>query len=312
MTLEEHKALYRTLSKFDKDLSDYGVSTEERSTFFHQLDLDRAHELVAKLGYTELETKCIIESVESCREAQKGKNPFIYVADNIYELMLLLTRFWVEQPAYIYRGHSNSHWELIPSWYRSRVVRDIQLYNTAMNARYRRSENKQIGRNLNLSPLEREAIVQHYGSGTLLIDTTMSIRIAAFFATFELGESRGDVGRIYILNTDRLEEHGILLLRASQLPYEFTRIHTTKACFLQGWARGEDFNHGDYLQRLSDSEAPQFVSFTGQVGLTDPNMYFLEWNYCEAGNDVWEFDFKQTGETFTDPYWAVSQHELDY
>lgn len=312
MQIEESKSMYLALSRFDKELFVHGFSNQDREAFWSSPRPDLARKLFSQLSYGEREAAQLLEFVEACRQLQANKNPFVNVADDIYELMLISTRFWVERPDYVCRGHGDEHWELIPSWYRSPVERDIQLYETAMNSRYQRIEQERVGTKLNLSPFEREAVVQHYGSSTLLIDVTESIRIAAFFATFTLDKPLGTRGRLYILKTARFKEHGFSLLRASQIPKEFTRIHTTKGCFLQSWERGTDFDDSGYLSRFTAGESSDSVSFAGRSGLKDPNRYTLEMQYIELGNDVWEFHFAQTAEIFTDPFWGVTQHQLDY
>jgi hypothetical protein len=311
MLLEAHRDLYRSLSKFDKDLLDNSVSTAERLRFWKFLDTGDARKLLAKLGYPEHEADGLLKDIHACRELRKRKDPVFTVSENIYELMLLLTEFWVERPDYIYRGHGDYTWEIIPSWYRAPFDRDVQLYETAMNSRYRRIEKKQIGKRLDLSAFEREAIVQHYGSSTLLVDFSASIRVACFFGTFTIDNPMGQLGRLYILNTTHLKEHGLTLLRAAQIPMDFRRIHLTKGCFLQSWARGVDFDTGAYHARISGDNATDRMHFAGKVDLQDPNRYLLAVRLIES-KCMLEFVFKQEGGSFQDPRWRVSQSELDY
>jgi hypothetical protein len=86
-----------------------------------------------------------------------------------------------------------------------------------------------------LPPLHQDAIVQHYVSGTPLLDFTTSIYVAAFFAT--LGAPNTDppeMGAIYRVFPKEVRD-SLRLARVvafPELPASFSRIHRQKGLFL--------------------------------------------------------------------------------
>lgn len=96
---------------------------------------------------------------------------------------------------FLFRGHSDSSWELEPTlerirpdlednflsaWYRMAEKHSIDNYKRAIKLFLNDKENRFISSNITL--LEWLSIMQHHGAATRLLDVTNSPLIAAFFA----------------------------------------------------------------------------------------------------------------------------------
>jgi hypothetical protein len=158
---------------------------------------------------------------------------------NIYDL-LLASRVVLDDRTgeqRIYRGHRDSAWQLLPSYYRSSPVRSDMLSATVRRGRlvYLQKRFPEVDL-ASLGELEQEAVIQHYLSGTRLLDFTRSPEIAAFFATHLSQEaSAADLpafGAIYRISPADL--HGLTLGRveAPELPEAFLRIHRQRGVFI--------------------------------------------------------------------------------
>lgn len=87
-----------------------------------------------------------------------------------------------------------------------------------------------------LTPLPQEAVIQHYLSGTKLLDFTKSIYVAAFFATSDFSSrfgSRPSFGAIYRIASEEIDELAMGKIEAPDLPKRFRRIHCQRGVFLQ-------------------------------------------------------------------------------
>jgi len=96
---------------------------------------------------------------------------------------------------YLFRGHSDSSWELEPTlerirpdledndlsaWYRMAEKRSIDNYKRAIKIFLSDKENRYISNDITI--LEWLSIMQHHGAATRFLDVTKSPLIAAFFA----------------------------------------------------------------------------------------------------------------------------------
>lgn len=100
---------------------------------------------------------------------------------------------------FLFRGHSDSTWELEPTlerirpdlednyikgWYIAAEKRSIENYKRAIKLFLNEKENRFISNDI--SPLEWFSIMQHHGAATRLLDVTNSPLIAAFFASTDV------------------------------------------------------------------------------------------------------------------------------
>ena len=107
---------------------------------------------------------------------------------------------------WIFRGQSNSEWDLIPTLYRpplnDSILKARQDYTNAfINAL--KKEAPHLGLD-NLKDSEYLAIAQHYGFYTPLLDFTWNVEVAAYFAT--LGGQPGQIGVIFAFNVREYQE----------------------------------------------------------------------------------------------------------
>lgn len=102
-----------------------------------------------------------------------------------------------KERGWMFRGQTNSDWDLVPSLYRppndAATLKARQDYTDAFLDALQ-SESTRLGLN-GLSDSEYLAIAQHYGFYTPLLDFTWNAEVAAYFAT--LGGQRGQIGAIF-------------------------------------------------------------------------------------------------------------------
>jgi len=185
---------------------------------------------------------------------------------NIFDLLLFAVLSGWDRPSNtsFYRGQADASWHLEPSSCRGHLRRDtkemakefvrsirspsdspgpyLEHLESHWNAEREtkreqlRRERPEIARRLEqlkngpLSEFEEEAIIQHYLSGTPLIDVTQSIYVAAFFAT-RGAANRSVFGAIYPITQGDIER-GARFLRYQDVPPEFLRIHRQEGAFL--------------------------------------------------------------------------------
>lgn len=118
--------------------------------------------------------------------------------DEIYEIIEEYNTYWklprtggnTETRAF-YRGQANALWSIEPS---------ILRCDTDEGAQYRKYQSKLLGKNL----FDQFAYLQHYVTGTRLIDFTINPEVALYFACEK--ESMSDAALfLYIYNSHRAE-----------------------------------------------------------------------------------------------------------
>jgi hypothetical protein len=106
-------------------------------------------------------------------------------------------------PGFVFRGHANNRWKLRPTLYRN-----IQGLKIDENGHLERFKKYLIGRSQevqNLSDNEIWALGQHYGLCTPLLDWSVSIAVALFFA-FESDDKNitGKYRSLFILKAEEI------------------------------------------------------------------------------------------------------------
>jgi hypothetical protein len=137
----------------------------------------------------------------------------------------------------IYRGHFDSSWQLIPSYYRSSPTRADNISAMVRQGRlaYLKKRFSSVDFS-SLTELQQEAVIQHYLSGTRLLDFTKSLAIAVFFATFAQpphSSDSPDLGAIYRISPRDISELMLGSVEAPELPSQFLRIHRQQGVFIQ-------------------------------------------------------------------------------
>jgi FRG domain len=173
----------------------------------------------------------------------------------------------------LYRGHLDSRWRLQASYYRKlsdrREARDdradvisgffgvhvVPLDDMSAEERARMvvelCRQYPVASLEGLEPLQQEAIIQHYLSGTKLIDFTTSIYVAGFFATTIPGpmaaNERPPMGAIYRIAPRELDELPVdsfasIARMVSSSRFDSERRSTNRVC-------GRDGCFGTPMQR---------------------------------------------------------------
>ncbi len=186
---------------------------------------------------------------------------------NIYDLLLFATyTLWARPgPSTFYRGQRCSEWRLVPSSCRSHLETiDLSKMSDEFMMKIRsgdsapgtflahlethwneqrdqkqkdlRDKFPKIAAKLqqltsaSTRVFQEEAVIQHYLSGTPLLDVTQSFHVAAFFATRERKDLKR-MGAIYFILPADVD--GVAkIVNFADLPHDFARIHMQKASFL--------------------------------------------------------------------------------
>lgn len=192
---------------------------------------------------------------------------------NIYDLVLygLVGGFERADAGWIFRGQRDAQWDLLPSFYRTRpgllrpeskALADLltrELHALEEERAFKAPFGLRSGvlaewhierqRILNafrshpafslleaLSEYQQDAVIQHYHSGTPLLDCSRSLCVAAFFATQWHGrrESRAPTkGAVYVVSPRDLEENLVSgRVAAIEVPAIFERPLRQKAVFI--------------------------------------------------------------------------------
>ncbi len=311
-----HRRLYEQLSSQDWELHNAGISAERRHNFWTAVEHDEydTEGIEDQAGLQAL--RSVQEVVATCRKirerARQGYGA--WCASSIYELLLVLfTSHIVESDAVVYRGHLDTRWELVPSFFRLRPRISPLLYPRTVYGGYRYAE-RVVGEPLNLPPVQAEAAAQHYGTATTLLDVTESLRVAAYFATTPLRptERRGPIGSIYALSTKDLERVQRAVIRGRDMTPKLSRIHATKGAFLSAWGYSADEASAPPVTSAGDFV--RWFNRSGKVRTTLDEMgYGIE--QAVASPQLSEsavYPFYQTADEFEDRRWGVTRDSLGF
>ena len=140
----------------------------------------------------------------------------------------------------LFRGQSNSEWEISPSINRSGIDREIEeqrgklfcdiLSELSLNTltSFHPYTNSRL--DLRVSPYSYWAAAQHYGVRTNLIDFTTDAAIAVFFACSTTPTSDGQTASVYVLPLEHALEKGCEVI----LPPPFAeRLYTQRGVFIR-------------------------------------------------------------------------------
>jgi FRG domain len=311
----EPKDIYGRFSILDKRYADRGIPVARRRSLWSALDQDPmiagmlADHTIDRRVRDRLRTD--FTECRQIRAAAFGERT--WCATSIYELLLALFFLVPSSDDFVFRGHLDAEWRLIPSFFRMTPRASLLLHARMVYGAYRWAE-RRVGKELKLTPFGAEAAAQHYGAGTTLLDVTESLRIAAYFATTPLRETdrQGDFGAVYVLGVDDLMRSGRSLLRGSDLPPELARIHRTQGAFISGIGVHDAVGHrpapvvesaADIVEWLNASEHKITYMEEGGLGVEES---LATGRFTESS----EVRFRQTGERFEDPVWGVSRSHL--
>jgi hypothetical protein len=312
-SIDDLRGVYQHLSQLDLGLHRGGLSAERRRVLWVDLDQDPLVKSLSASDSTPASVRSkVTEDLLVVRELRERAfaDPDTYCASSIYEALLVLFFFTVEGDDFVYRGHLDATWRLIPSFYRAQPRISLMLLAKTIYGAYRYLE-RELGHPLTLTPFEAEAVAQHYGRQTTLLDVTESLRVAAYFATTPLRDvdKQADYGSLYVLGANDLAQAGRAVLRATSLPVTFSRVHQTKGAFVSGLAYA-DVPHPKPVESAADivnwiNTAAKGMSTVDEMGLGIE--VALQTHGSQESAIV---KFRQTGEQFSDPDWGVSREQF--
>jgi hypothetical protein len=181
------------------------------------------------------------------------------IFSNVYDTLFAYLAMGVHGADDNYRGQRDCRWKLEASFYRlpgNQLDLDDEKISALegfygvltvpideMDSKDLESRLADIGRAdtallvAGLTPIQCEAVIQHYHSGTKLLDFTKSIYVAAFFATLPpVSKQRwteADIGAIFRIGDSEVERFGMGRVTAPELPERFERIHRQSGVFLR-------------------------------------------------------------------------------
>lgn len=131
---------------------------------------------------------------------------------------------------YVFRGHSNCSWGLVPTKRRIKTQRSTDFFE-ACETQF--SSSVQNLFDANYKPIELEALCQHYGIPTDLLDFTEHFEVAAYFA--QAKKSCDGVGCIWAFERAALERTGRFIHYAQISPRKGPnqRIVRQGGCFVR-------------------------------------------------------------------------------
>ena len=133
--------------------------------------------------------------------------------ESIFDLVVFVERF-LDLPSWLYRGHADSDWLLIPNMMRDYVTSSITSATEPARIPFPQSTSdfvywminndrvKQLAGGRNYDDVEALAIAQHYKFQTPLLDFSKNLRVAAFFASHPPKQS--GCGVLYCINVREL------------------------------------------------------------------------------------------------------------
>jgi hypothetical protein len=313
--LEALRQIYNRFSRLDYGLMRGGMAPDRRRALWAGLaDDPLITDIINDRSTSAAMRNTMKADVEEWRriheEALIVDSSEPWCADSIYEAMLAIFFLSIDGDEFVFRGHLDADWQLIPSFFRRKPRANLMLHARAVYGAYKWAE-REVGASLNLTPFGVEAAAQHYGAGTTLLDVTESLRVAAYFATTPLRSSdkQGQYGTIYCLSVNDLKNMGRGVLRARSLPDALVRIHKTKGAFISGLGYLDDANAkavrsaDDIIEWINKSE--QVISELDESGIGIAAS-FMAGAHPETGI----VKFKQTGAQFEDQLWGVSRKQL--
>jgi hypothetical protein len=311
--VNEFQGIYNRLSAVDLRFHRVGLSAERRRALWARLDDDPSMKDI--LDGDEMPSAArdkLRADLRVCREARERAfaDPDNYRAFCVYEALLAFFYLTVEGRDFVYRGHLDAGWRLVPSFFRLQPRVSLQLLPQLIYSAYRTVE-KRLGQPLGLTPFGAEAAAQHYGAGTTLLDVTESLRVAAYFATTPLrpGDRQGEFGALYVLSAADLARAGRAILRAESLPPALTRIHRTRGAFVSGtgYTGMGDTKSVEDVRDIVD----WLNAFMSNMNLADEMGFGIESALRDHRlEESAVIQFRQTGNQFSDPAWGVARGQF--
>jgi hypothetical protein len=310
-----HKAIYQRISVLDLRYAKGGMPLERHRALWAGLDEDP--------GFREIldnpeEPRRLRDSLGAdLRECRRLRDTAFrqdddWVASSIYEALLALCCFLPSGDDFVFRGHLDAAWHLIPSFFRMQPRVSLLLVARMIYGAYRWAE-RAVGQPLMLTPFQAEAAAQHYGAGTTLLDATESLRVAAYFATTPLrpAGTQAELGAIYVLSVADLKAAGRQVLRSRDMPVALTRVHRTRGAFISGlgYTKGE---RDPVVQSADDigewlNASPYRMNELDEAGL-GIEAALLQGQMKESAM----IRFRQTADSFEDAGWGVTRKHLGY
>jgi hypothetical protein len=191
-------------------------------------------------------------TIEQPKVVRTGSGLHEYCFPNVYDLLLYVLELYGEDKhRYLYRGHYDDAWKLRASANRAEsgplfnADKSILHVFTGDDVPFDDLSAEQLESRLTvfhekypaidiatLSPIQQQAVVQHYVSGTKLIDVTDSLYVAAFFATLADGHS-SERGAIYDFSRRAADQLLLASIELVELPSRFARLHRQEGAFLR-------------------------------------------------------------------------------
>src|SRR5215813_5094901 len=119
-TAAQHKAIYRRLSLLDRRFSRRGISTNRRRTLWAALeDHDPVFGEILQDCSADLQ-EALSADLSECRRirAVASEHADDWCASSVYEALLAFPFYLPPVDDFVFRGHLDARWRLIPSFFR--------------------------------------------------------------------------------------------------------------------------------------------------------------------------------------------------